>query len=448
MVKTGVTVLFVEDDPTMQALFGLMAGPKVEKIIKAADGVEGLESFKKFCPDMVITDIQMPGMSGMDMLSRIRELNPKVACVVLSAYSVPEYFIEAIDLGVQGFLLKPLDKEKLHRLLDQLIDNILLERRMQEQEEKRLEAEENLRKLNEELEERVAERTRELKKEINEKVAAQERLLELNRELENRVRQELRKREKQQNLLIQKSKLESIGELAAGMAHELNQPLSGISMSLDNIDYQLAMNKLSNEYLGSKISAMFNDLERIRHIIEHVRTFSRDQEKERAETFKVQEVVENAISMVKRQYQNHKVDLKVKLTEEPLYTRGNPFKLEQVLLNLLSNSKYAVESKAVRGEDEGYKQEILVSLDTRDSEVLLEVSDNGIGISEEHLDRIFEPFFTTKEKESGTGLGLSIVYGIIKDMGGDIKVKSKPGLFTSISVLMPHFKEHSNHEQN
>lgn len=440
MVNSGIRVLFVEDDPTMQALFGILAKPRVEKILQAKDGIEGLDVFTRERPDLVLTDIQMPGMSGMDMLRKIREIDTGVSCVVLSAYSNPEYFIDAIDIGVQGFLLKPLEKEKLHRLLDQLIENILLKRRMQEQEERRLEAEENLRRLNEELENRVAARTKELEVEITERMTAQERLIELNRDLEDRVKAELRKREKQQKLLIQKSKLESMGELAAGMAHELNQPLSGISMGMDNIDYQLSTGKLTDEYLRNKIGAMFRDIERIRHIIEHVRTFSRDQEKERIEKFALNEVLTNAMSLIETQYRNQQVKLKLTLAATPMYSLGNPFKLEQVLLNLLSNAKFAVEAKASKTSNSGYEKEILISLTEENEMVVLAVTDNGTGISSEHLDRIFDPFFTTKEKESGTGLGLSIVYGIVKDMGGDIKVKSKPDMFTSISVLLPKSK--------
>lgn len=437
MAETGISVLFVEDDPTMQALFKIMAAPKAGHIHLAKDGLEGWTLFQKHRPELVITDIQMPGMSGMQLLAKIREVDARVSCVILSAYSEPEYFIEAIDLGVQGFLLKPLEKQKLHRLLDQLRESILLERRMREQEEKRLEAEDNLRKLNEELELRVAARTRELENEIHEREVAQNRLRELNRDLEKRVEEELQKREEQRRFLIQKSKLESIGELAAGMAHELNQPLSGISMSLDNIDFQTKEGSLNQEYLNAKIDAMFRDIERIRHIINHVRTFSRDQEKERPERVDVGSVIRNAVSLVDQQYRNHNILLQLDIPPDALCVSGNPFRLEQVLLNLLSNAKYAVESKDRIQRENGFRKEIRLRAYRNDSLVFIEVRDNGTGIPREHIDRIFDPFFTTKGKESGTGLGLSIVYGIVKDSGGDISVDSDPGHFTSFTVRLP-----------
>ena len=445
MVKDGISILFVEDDPAMQTLFSILAGSFADTIISAGDGVTGLEKFRQSRPDLVITDIQMPGMSGMDMLRNIRQIDPGVPCIILSAYSIPQYFIEAIEIGVQGFLLKPLRREQLHRLLEQLRAGILAERRIREQEMKRLQAEEDLRKLNEELENRVTERTLELKQENLERQKAEEELISLNRNLEKRVQEEFRKREKQQQLLIQKSKLESMGELAAGMAHELNQPLAGISMSMDNVQYHLKAGKISREYLERKLSAVFADIERIRHLIDHVRTFSREQGNQSQSVMELRGVVQNALSLVETQYRNHQVNIILHLGDDPLYSLGNPFKMEQVLLNLLSNAKYAVDAKGNAQSEEGYHKEIMISLMRHGDEVVLELSDNGHGIPGNAIDRIFDPFFTTKEQEVGTGLGLSIVYGIIQDMGGDITVRSKPGVFTTMTVRLPYIREEQEH---
>jgi C4-dicarboxylate-specific signal transduction histidine kinase len=448
MANESLTILFVEDDPSMQVLFSYLVKGRVDNVISAQDGISGLEAFRKHRPDLVITDIQMPGISGMEMIRTIRTIDPAAPCVILSAYSIPEYFIEAIEIGVQGFLLKPLKKDQLIRLLDQQKSAILAERRLLEQEQRRLLAEEELRKLNEELEDRVSRRTEELARENLERSKVEQELLSLNRSLEKRVVEELRKREKQQNLLIQKSKLESMGELAAGLAHELNQPLAGISMTLENVGYHLKKDNIEKVYIQRKIDNCFEDLDRIRHLIEHVRTFSRDQHDQNKTRVDVKTVIGNALSMVMTQYRNHQINLIVRLPDEPLLCQGNAYRLEQVLLNLLSNAKHAVDAKLTSLGGSVFHKEIMIGASRVGNEVIVEVTDNGTGIQHQHINRIFDPFFTTKEQELGTGLGLSIAYGIIKDMEGEIEVQSKPGVFTCMRFRLPYHTDPDSNERS
>lgn len=436
MSDPGIKILFVEDDPTMKALFSIIMRERASSLLYASNGHEGLEIFAAHHPDLIITDIQMPVMTGLEMIRKIRNINPEAKCVILSAYSVAEYFLEAIEMGVQGFLTKPLDRKKLLLLVEEIESGILLERRMHEQERMRKEAEDSLRKLNEELETRVANRTFDLKNEITEREKAQSELLEMNKHLERLVQEELRKREQQQQILIQKSKLESLGELAAGMAHELNQPLSGISMGLDNIIFQLEQQKMTEDYLRSKVGNMFQDIERIKHIINHVRTFSRDQRNDDLEIFDACQTARNALSMVATQYRNHHIELKTDICNMPQRVRGNPYKLEQVLLNLLSNAKHAVDQKFEKQNNKEFRKEIMLTCFEEFNKVILGVTDNGTGMPKAIQDRIFEPFFTTKSSGLGTGLGLSIVYGIVKEMGGEIRVRSKEGCFTGISIVL------------
>jgi len=267
---------------------------------------------------------------------------------------------------------------------------------------------------------------------ISEMRKVEEEIKALNRQLEQRVKMELKKRMQQQQLLIQKSKLESLGKLAAGIAHEINQPLAGISMSLDNILFNLSQNNFSEEYLKTKLDSVFKDIDRIRHIINHVRIFSRDQKSALLEEVNINEAVLNALSMVKTQYQNHEIDIELNLKENIGFTKGNKYKLEQVVLNLLTNAKDAIEEKSAFS-----RKEIKIRTYDNVSKVFLEVEDNGVGISEDRIENIFDPFYTTKDPEKGTGLGLSIIYGIVKEMHGDISVKSEVGKFTKFTVKLP-----------
>jgi signal transduction histidine kinase len=228
-----------------------------------------------------------------------------------------------------------------------------------------------------------------------------------------------------------------MGELAAGIAHEINQPLGGISMGLDNILFKLSINGIKEDYLRNKIDALFKDIDRIRQIINHVRVFSRDQKNLVDDTVNINDVINDSLSLISRQYHNHNIELSLNLSAEDCLTSGNKFRLEQVFLNLLSNAKYAVDEKSIMTEDSAYSKRIEISTSKDEKYVIAEIKDNGIGIPEKHLSNIFDPFFTTKDVETGTGLGLSISYGIIKEMKGEIEVESVENEYTKVIVIMP-----------
>ena len=263
------------------------------------------------------------------------------------------------------------------------------------------------------------------------------RIVELNKELEKRMISEIKKQEKQQHLLAQKSKLESLGTLAAGIAHEINQPLGGISMGLDNILIKLDEKNYTETYLKEKMNLIFNNVDRIKRIIDHVRTFSRTQKPSSFERVNINEVVSNSLSMVSTQFRNQGVEFDVQLAPTMDQVIGDKFKLEQVVLNLLNNAKFAVDEKAERINNPSFIKKIYINTWTDQSNVFLTVKDNGIGIKPKDVEKIFDPFFTTKKADKGTGLGLSISYSIIKDLLGEIRVESKEDEFTRFEIVIP-----------
>ncbi len=265
----------------------------------------------------------------------------------------------------------------------------------------------------------------------------EQRITELNKELERRMIAEIKKQEKQQQLLSQKSKLESLGTLAAGIAHEINQPLGGISMGLDNILLKNKEGHIGKEYLTDKINLLFENVERIKKIIDHIRYFSRAQKPLAFSQVNINEVIKSALFMVSAQYENHGVTIETYLDENIGMITAEKFKLEQVLLNLLANSKYALDEKEKRLNDGKFRKKIEITSWKDSTNVHITFKDNGSGIPSKHIDKIFDPFFTTKSEDKGTGLGLSISYGFIKDLMGDIKVDSVEDEYTTFELSIP-----------
>jgi PAS domain S-box-containing protein len=266
---------------------------------------------------------------------------------------------------------------------------------------------------------------------------AEDELKKLNESLEKRIQEEIRQVELQQQLLMQKSKLESIGELSAGLAHEINQPLLSFSMGLENMLMSMSMENLDREYLKNKMQLLFKDVDRIKNIIEHVRTFSRDQQNIVFKPVNVHQTILDALSMTSQQLKELDIEFNFECEETDLTIHGNQYRLEQVLLNLISNARQAVVEKATDASQQGYVKFINIKCFRENEKVVISVKDNGVGISVENLPVIFNPFFTTKSDDKGTGLGLSICYGIVKEMNGEIAAKSKPGKFTEIIVHLP-----------
>lgn len=268
---------------------------------------------------------------------------------------------------------------------------------------------------------------------------AESELIEFNKYLESKVTEEFIKREQQEYALMQKSKLEFLGEMAAGMSHEINQPLTGISMGLENILNKVKADHIEKEYFVSKISNIFHYINRIQHIIEHVRTFSRDQQYAVSEKFCVNETINNTLLLIEKPYSANHIQLNVDFNHMEYYIKGNKFRLEQVILNLLSNAKDALEEKAKR-TDSFFEKLIEIKVWEKENFVFISIRDNGIGIEKSNIDNIFQPFYTSKDANKGTGLGLSIVYGIVKEFQGEITTESKLNEYTLMKMAFPKFK--------
>jgi C4-dicarboxylate-specific signal transduction histidine kinase len=222
---------------------------------------------------------------------------------------------------------------------------------------------------------------------------------------------DLRNSEKQ---LVQASKLATLGEMATGIAHELNQPLGVIRMASTNSIKRIEKGHVDPDYLSKKLVRIEEQTERASQIINHMRVFGRKADG-KMEPFDLLDSLSEVASLARAQLQTLDIALTTNLPRKSGSVMGERVLFEQVLLNIISNARDAITSQ---GRADGI---VTVAAETHtDGGHVIEVTDNGGGIPEAVLDKLFEPFFTTKEPGKGTGLGLSISFGTIRDMSGTI----------------------------
>jgi len=225
---------------------------------------------------------------------------------------------------------------------------------------------------------------------------------------------------KSQGQMLQTAKLASLGELAGGIAHEINNPL------------QILLGHLSllsqGKDVEQRLEVVRNQVQRIAEITRRLVSFSRSVPEElEHELVNVNWAIKEMIALVDYQFKNRGIDFDLRLSESIPPLDFNKNYLQQGFLNLLINAKDAMPNGG----------RMLISTDYRDDKIIIYFSDTGAGIRKENVARIFEPFFTTKGPGKGTGLGLSITRGIIRKFGGEIKVDSVEGHGATFTIILP-----------
>lgn len=234
--------------------------------------------------------------------------------------------------------------------------------------------------------------------------------------------------------LIQASKMKTLGEMSAGIAHELNQPLNAIKMGSDFLTMMSEEDRdLPRESLHQVTSEISAQVDRATEIINTLRAFGRKAHFIK-EQLDVNRSIRGVLNIMGQQLKLSNVDVDLDLAQElpPILAHDN--RLQQVLFNLVSNARDAILE---RGDPPPGGGRIVIRTLAQNGQVRVDVSDNGVGIDDEDRQKIFEPFFTTKELGQGMGLGLSISYGIVKDYNGDIRIRSKKGEGTTFTLSFP-----------
>lgn len=415
-------ILAVDDSSTyLNELSGVLREEGYE-VVAARSGQEALEWLAAQPVDCILLDVMMPGLNGIETCRHIKAspMFRDIPLIMLTAHEDRATMIESLSTGADDFIAKSSEFEVLlARVRAQL-------RRKQFEDEHRQIREQLLRSELEATEARAAH-------ELAEARAGMVQALEQKNAELSLAYAELKQAQSQ---LVQSAKLASLGELVAGVAHEINNPLAFVISHLgttQNSVQRLAPDPADAELAKhwqraqARLVEMGGGLERIRELVLKLRTFSRLDEGER-KIVSVRECVESVLTILGHRLRE-RIDVETRF-EEPELLECFPSLLNQALMNLLANAVDAIDATGERGR-------ILIEGGADGGRYRLRIADSGCGIPEALLERIFDPFFTTKAVGKGTGLGLSITYSIVKKHGGLLELRAREGGGTLAELTLP-----------
>lgn len=246
------------------------------------------------------------------------------------------------------------------------------------------------------------------------------------------VSRDITERHKMQEQAYENQRLASLGEMAAGIAHEINNPISGIITYGDLLQDEL----MEGSELQTFAKEVVKEGERIAKIVKNLLAFARKEEVEKSPN-DIDEILTDSLELFKAAFKKHGVILQVDVPKQPPleYIYCSRHQIQQIFVNLISNAIFALNEKYPRIEE--MDKIIDIKVRSRKDYIRTEITDHGTGIKKETMNRIFEPFYTTKRPDFGTGLGLSISYGIVQDHNGQIRVESKEGKWTKFTIDLP-----------
>lgn len=417
-------ILIIDDSPTYLAFVGDALrgqGYEAEGLTSGADGLARVET-QNF--DCVLVDLMMPDMDGIEVCRRIAAMRSNLerpqTVVILTGSEDTNDIRRGFEAGADDYVKKSSDLAVLRARIQ-----ALMRRRFFQDEDGRLSEELKAK----ELEISNARAGREV---AEARATLADELMQVNRDLQEANR----KLKETQTQLIQNEKMASLGQLVAGIAHEINNPLAFVLNNLFIVESSLGilypemeprLSEASLVKLGKtriRLGEMREGLDRVKALVLDLRTFSRLDEAE-FKTVDVGETIDTVLLLMK-----HKMNGRVLVEKRCAGERTlncYPGKLHQVLMNLIANAVDAIEGEG----------KIVIATSRTAHFFLISVRDSGAGIPEGIQSKIFDPFFTTKPLGQGTGLGLAISYGIVQDHGGSIEVKSERGVGSEFLIKIP-----------
>ncbi|MFQ5824261.1 MAG: response regulator [bacterium] len=381
----------------------------------ANNGSFALEILNQREYDAILLNYSLPDMKGIELSQEIRRKGIESPLIVINRNEDKQYAFKIMKSGDYDFVVKSQDSNYIVALPSTI--NMSLEGYALTKEKERLQNQ--LKNSTNHLERKVEERIKQL--------------MEINENLKQMVRNKEAELIEVRQQLMQASKLAVLGTLGAGVAHELNNPLTVVSAEADEILDAVEVGYYNQELAVISAKNIKNHAEKMRIIIDHIRQYIRDDKNSGWKQLSINDPITDALILLKTQLDNSGIEVNLCLTENLPKIWGQHNKLESVFQNLIINTRDAFISI-----DDGRKKQLIISTFLNENnKIVVKFADNACGMSEPILSKIFNPFFTTKDIGNGTGLGLSIVHRNIKEHRGDIEVKSKEGQGTEFNITFP-----------
>jgi len=464
------TILIVDDQPTnLSSLFDVLvqAGFKVGV---ARTGAGAIEKAEYGTPALILLDVLMPEMDGFETCQRLKahQLTKDIPVIFMTALDDTKDKIKGFHLGAVDYITKPIQHEEVLARVRAHLSIKILTQKLQQQIAERDRAQAELEKLASSLEQRVAERTEELTR-VNEKLKqeVQERV-----SAEAALQESLEKLKLTHSQLIQSEKMSALGQMVAGIAHEINNPVNFIYGNLDHVrgymDDMLNMLKLyqqeyphptaeiASEAVNIDLDFLMEDLphilnsmnvgaDRIRDIVLSLRHFARRDGSD-MKPADLHQGIDSTLMILESRLKAHPNNLPIEVIKE--YSRELPQvdcyggEMNQVFMNILANAIDAIEEDNTHREIAEIKanpnQIRIRTLVQDDNQVAIKIYDNGPGMTSDVIRYLFNPFFTTKPPGKGTGLGLSISWQIVVEKHqGSLQCVSVPGEGTEFIITLP-----------
>ena len=370
-------VLVIDDEMGPRESLRMLLKPIYQ--VHTADSVEiGLKLLNEKKPDAIVMDIRMPGITGIEGLRRIRQIDPHLSVIMLTGFGALETAKEALRLGANDYISKPFDAREMREVIGRNVERTRLHR-------------------------------------TSESAAAEIK------ELNNRLLQEL----------AQKERLASLGQASAEFVHDIGNPLTIVWGYVQLLAKKLEESEPTDDPNAVSSSKELEIIEQNVRLCRDLLTMWQSYGSVEATPHKlisISDIVREVVAGVGAMAKETPVELKCDVTEDPCSLMGDAVQITRAIQNVIIN---AIQASGDR------KGTVEVSCIRKDFYVDVRIADTGQGISSEQIARIFDPYFTTKQGKSGTGLGLFITRKVVDDHNGSIKVDSTPGIGTTITIRLP-----------
>jgi signal transduction histidine kinase len=370
-------VVLIDDEQDIRDVVSLSLQDAGYEVFTAEDGKTGLNLCIEKNPQIVITDIRMPGMDGLKVLEILKDKSPDIEVIVVTAFGEIDFAIRALQLDASDFINKPINDEALHLAM----------------------------------------------KRASSRYTSRKQLKDYTALLEREFADQAR--------ILHQDKMISLGRLAASVVHEINNPLSGI------LNYARLMIRILNrgplaedrrEKFEQYLKLVESETGRCSQIVSSLLTFSRKSSLT-FETVAIADLIERCAILSQHKLQLQHIGLESRIEPDIPPVKGDFNQLQQCVINLIFNAIDAMPTGGTLTLAGGHEH--------APARVIISVKDTGSGISEADLPHIFEPFFTTKKEGYGVGLGLSTVYGIMERHKGTVSVESRPGRGSTFKLELP-----------